>query len=442
MPAPALQANYVLSQFAARKGFSMSQWEAQNQGLQQYRREVEALPKISEEEALVLIQQVIRARTEDYRSPEDREARNRLIEESLHLVLAIAPRYASHRVDLLDLVQEGNLGLLNAIDSCSGITQSYTAYMSNVIRRAICAAIDGALPIRIPRSTLQKARKEQAADELYEMQPLSLDMPLRNQSGCCFGDLLEAPVQRASLSPEEAEELRCQVEQLLDILPEQERRALQLHFGLDEDDQHEHSFEEIAMILGIHERTARVVVARGIGMLKGQRETPQQREARQAQEREARLARAYAELQRQQAVITEESLAQAAHVHNKAAAAFLRTHGCHPAPQRKQQTRRACLDAAYACLMQQEEVISAELLAETANVHKKAASAYLREQTITGMTPKTYLKLLRAYEQLQAHPSARTSVQQLARAAGTKWEAAFRFLAVQYLQSQEEKVAV
>src|SRR6266487_2708242 len=267
----------------------MSQWEAQYQSLQQYRREVEALPQISEEEALVLVQQVIRARSEDFFSKEDRDARSRLIEESLHLVLAIAPHYASHRVDLLDLVQEGNLGLLKAIDSCTGIKQSYMAYVSNVIRHAICAAMDGALPIRIPRSTLQKARKQNTADEFYEIQPLSLDMPLRDQPGRCFGDTLEAITTAASLSPEEAAAQRQQVEQLLDTLPEQERRALQLRFGLGEDDQHEHSFEEIAASLGIHERVARTVVARGILMLKGQRETPQQRAARLAEERETRL---------------------------------------------------------------------------------------------------------------------------------------------------------
>ncbi len=429
-------------------------WEAQYQSLQQYRREVEALPRISEEEALILAQRVIRARSEDFFSSEDREARSRLIEGSLHLVLAIAPRYASHRVDLLDLVQEGNLGLLNAIDTCTGIKQSYIAYVSNVIRHAICAAMDGALPIRIPRSTLQKARKQHSSDELYEMQPLSLDMPLRDQPERCYGDILEAPAACAPLSPEEAEQLRRQVEQLLDILPEQERHALQLRFGLDEDDQHEHSFEEIAAKLSIRERVARTVVARGILVLKGQRETPQQRAARLAKARETRLANAYAALQQQQAPIAEESLAQAAHVHNSAAAAFLHAHGhTHTQKQARrlhinEQARRERLDAAYTRLMQQEEAISADLLAEVAQVKKNAACAYLREvgygNSITGITPKTYLKLTRAYQQLQVHPSARMSVQRLAQAAGVKWQAAFRFLSVQQhqVQSQEEQVAV
>ncbi|MDQ2718004.1 MAG: sigma-70 family RNA polymerase sigma factor, partial [Chloroflexota bacterium] len=244
----------------------MSQWEAQYQSLQQYRHEVEALPRISEEEALALVQQVLRARSEDLFLKADREARNRLIEESLHLVLAIAPHYASSRLDLLDIIQEGNLGLLNAVNNCTGIQQNFTAYVSNAIRYAICAAMDGALPIRIPRSTLQKARKQHTADEFYEMQPLSLDMPLRDQPDRCFGDTLAAPAACASLSPEEAEQLRHQVEQLLDALPEQERHALQLRFGLDEDDQREHSFEDIAAKLGVHERTARAVIARGILM--------------------------------------------------------------------------------------------------------------------------------------------------------------------------------
>jgi len=314
--------------------------------------------------------------------------------------------------------------------------------------------MDGALPIRIPRSTLQKARKQNTADEFYEIQPLSLDMPLRDQPGRCFGDTLEAITTAASLSPEEAAAQRQQVEQLLDTLPEQERRALQLRFGLGEDDQHEHSFEEIAASLGIHERVARTVVARGILMLKGQRETPQQRAARLAEERETRLVNAYAELQQQQAIITEERLAQAAHVHNSAAAAFLRAHG-HTNAQKQarrlhinEQARRERLDAAYTHLIQQEEAISADLLAEAAQVKKNAACAYLREvgygNSITGMTPKTYLKLTRAYQQLQARPTARMSVQRLAQAAGVKWQAAFRFLSVQQhqAQSQEEQVAV
>lgn len=434
----------------------MNQWEAPFQGLQQYRREVEALPTIGEEEALVLIEQVSRARASGSFSPEAAHARNRLIEGSLHLVLAIAPRYASGRVDVLDLVQEGNLALLSAIDAAPVITSSYTAYISNVIRYAICAAMDGALPIRIPRSTLQKARKQQTADDLYEMQPLSLDLSLRDRPGRCLGDLLEAPSGRASFSPEEAEQQRRAIEQVLAILPEQERRALRLRFGLVEDDQHAHSFAEIAMILGIHESTARATVSRGILMLKGQRETPQQREARAAQEREARLEHAYAELQRQHIPMTEESLAQAAHVHNSAAATFLRTRGCYHTLQRRQQimrrqandqTRRERLDAAYARLMEQEEVITAEKLSKQAQVNKHAACAYLREwgkgKTIAGMTPKTYLKLLRAYEQLQTHQSARMSVQRLAQTAGVKWQAAFRFLSVQHqISHQEEEIAV
>jgi RNA polymerase primary sigma factor len=434
----------------------MSQWDAQGQSFQQYCREVESLPQLSEEEALALVQQVRAARSQEDRSQEDREARSALLEGSLSLVLSIAPHYVSRRVELLDLVQEGNLALLNAIDTCTDIKQSFTAYASNVIRHAICAAMDGALPIRVPRSTLQKARKQNAADGYYEMQPLSLDMPLRDQPGRCFGDTLEA-ITAASLSPEEAEEQRHQVAQLLDTLPEQERRALQLRFGLDENDQHEHSFEEIAAKLRIHERTARAVITRGILMLKGQRETPQQRESRQAKAREARLENAYAELQQQQAPITEESLAQAAHVHNSAAAEFLRTHDHIHAPQQMQQracrlqtneqARRERLDAAYARLMQQEEAISADLLAEVAQVKKNVACAYLREvgygKSIAGMTPKTYLKLMQAYQQLQPHPSASMSVQRLAQAAGVKWQAAFRFLSVQrQAQSQEEKVAV
>jgi len=439
----------------------MSTWDVQyHQGLQQYRLEVEALSsKISEEEALALVQQVINARSEDFFSQEDREARNRLVEETLHLVLSIAPRYASSRVDLLDLVQEGNLGLLAAVDGCSGINQSYTAYASNVIRHAICAAMDSALPIRIPRSTLQKARKQQAADELYEIQPLSLDRPLRrDQPDCRFGDLLEAPAERASLSPEEAAALRQRVEQLLDTLPEPERRALQLRFGLDEDDQHEHNFEEIGAKLGVNERVARTIVERGVALLKGQRETPQQRAARLAKARETRLEHAYVELRQAGSPITAESLAQAAHVHNNAAADFLRTHGYDEMLQHQQrasrqrkneQARRERLGAAYARLMQQEEAITAEMLAAAARVKKNAACSYLREvraggKTIAGMTPKTYLKLTRAYQQLQAHLSAQMSVQQLARAAGVTWQTAFRFLSVQQqqAQSQEEQVAV
>ncbi len=387
-----------------------------NQSLNLYWQEVERLPQLSDEDAQALVEWIGMAQTGQASAQLGTTVRNALVEGSLHLVPPIALRYAASRqVEVLDLIQEGNLGLLEALESGADIEQTWSAYATGIIRHVIAhALVDNSLTIRVPYMSLRKAKLQGQAEELYEMQPDSLDAPLPKCDGLCLADLIEAPASGGE-SASAAQHRRQRVEQLLAALPDQERLALQLRFGLAEDDQREHSYAEIAHKLDIQVSAAYGLIARAIEMLQGLRETPAQREERQAEVRNAQL-RARLE------------------------AAGLRV----TVQQHKARERQARLDDAYRQLCQQQGNITAEALAELAHVSKSVAVAYLQqaqpdgEARQLGMTRKTWLRLVRAYHQLQEQ-RANISTQVLSTVAGVTWRAAERFLTA---QQQQKELAV
>jgi RNA polymerase sigma factor (sigma-70 family) len=384
--------------------------ECQSQAL--YRREVERLPQLSDAQAQVLIEWMLQAHeqgAEHLRTT----VRNVLLEGSLHLVPAIAQRYAARgEVDPLDLIQEGNLGLLERLDAGVNIDQSWRAYATELIHRTVAHALtENSLLIRVPSLALRRAHQRGEAEQYYAMQPESLDAPLPQRDGLCLADLLQAPSQ----TPDEwgrQISRRLRVKKLLAQLPQRERQAIAWRFGLAEDDQHEHSYAEIAQKLGVQVSIAYELIQRALSMLAGERETPTQREERQAQARAARL--------------------QAQHEQRAAAR------------QRKAEERQMRLHAAYQELLQHPGNITAEALAHLARVSKQVAVAYLQqvcsdEAQQLGIQRRTWLRLVSAYHRLQGQHVAITS-RSLSRAAGVHWGAAQRFLTAR--QSQQEEVAV
>src|SRR2546421_1984511 len=242
-----------------------------------YLREIGRVPLLTAEEEVHLAHLMERGKTERLRaerlkvSPnyrhirEGEEAQKRLTEANLRLVVSVAKKYIGRGMNLLDLIQEGNIGLIRAVekfDYTKGF--KFSTYATWWIRQAITRAIaDQARTIRIPvhmvetinrlirisRRLLQELGREPTSDELaarlelapdrvreiirVAQEPISLDMPVGEEDESHLGDFLP---DEATLAPQDAatnQLLKEQVEKVLCLLSERERQVLQLRFGLD-----------------------------------------------------------------------------------------------------------------------------------------------------------------------------------------------------------------
>lgn len=255
-----------------------------------YLREIGKIPLLTPTEELALAQRVRKG---------DKDAKDKMAEANMRLVVSIAKRYSGRGLDFLDLIQEGNTGLLRAVekfDPDKGF--KFSTYATWWIRQAITRAIaDQARTIRIPvhmvetinkllrtqRRMTQELNREPSIEELaaeMEMEPekieyvmkikqdiTSLDANVRDDDDdSVLGDFIE---DEEAQSPEESaaiQLLKEQVKNMLGVLTEREQKILKMRFGLE--DGKSHTLEEVGQEFSVTRERIRQIEAKALSKLR------------------------------------------------------------------------------------------------------------------------------------------------------------------------------
>lgn len=255
-----------------------------------YLREIGKIPLLSTEEELALAQQVVAG---------DKGAKDKMAEANMRLVVSIAKRYVGRGLDLLDLIQEGNTGLLRAVekfDPDKGF--KFSTYATWWIRQAITRAIaDQARTIRIPvhmvetinkllrtqRRLTQEMNREPTHEEIAKEMEIdvdkvehimkikqdisSLDASVRDdEEDSVLADFIE---DEDTVSPEESatnQLLKEHVKDMLGSLTEREQKILKLRFGLE--DGKSHTLEEVGQEFSVTRERIRQIEAKALAKLR------------------------------------------------------------------------------------------------------------------------------------------------------------------------------
>ena len=272
-----------------------------------YLREIGRVPLLSAEDEVTLAKRMERGKLERQKPLaqqniriiiDGEEGQRRLTEANLRLVVSVAKKYIGRGMSLLDLIQEGNIGLIRAVEKFD-YTKGYkfSTYATWWIRQAITRAIaDQARTIRIPvhmvetinrlirtsRRLLQEMGREPTAEEIAEemqisadkvreiikisQEPVSLETPIGEEDDSHLGDFIE---DHTALAPAEAAShqiLKEQVKDALNGLTQREQEVLRLRFGLD--DGRSRTLEEVGKEFKVTRERIRQIEAKALRKLR------------------------------------------------------------------------------------------------------------------------------------------------------------------------------
>lgn len=266
-----------------------------------YLKEIGSMRLLDSDEEIVLAKKVEKGSLPDATDEDKKEAddaKRELADRNLRLVVSIAKKYLGRGLQFLDLIQEGNLGLLKAVDKFD-YTKGYkfSTYATWWIRQAITRAIaDQARTIRVPvhmvetinklnrisRQLLQEKGREATNEELAEamgisvekirevkkiaQDPISLETPIGEKEDSHLGDFIE---DHETVAPDDAAGsilLREQIEELLQSLTDRERQVLELRFGLK--DGKTRTLEEVGKYFDVTRERIRQIEGKALVKLK------------------------------------------------------------------------------------------------------------------------------------------------------------------------------
>jgi len=254
-----------------------------------YLKEIGRVPLLTAEEEIDLAQRIEKG---------DEEARKKLTESNLRLVVSIAKKYIGRGLSLLDLIQEGNQGLIRAVEKYDWRRgYKFSTYATWWIRQAITRAIaDQARTIRIPvhmietinkvvrtsRRLMQEFGREPTPEEIGKEMDMpasrireifkiaqdttSLATPVGDEEDSFLGDFIEDTSQPKPIDQASKELLKENLEEVLETLPDREARVLKMRFGLE--GQRPMTLEEVGREFGVTRERIRQIEAKALKKLK------------------------------------------------------------------------------------------------------------------------------------------------------------------------------
>ncbi|EXJ22476.1 RNA polymerase sigma factor RpoD [Alkalibacterium sp. AK22] len=260
-----------------------------NDPVRMYLKEIGRVDLLSAKEEIALAKRIEEG---------DTEAKQELAEANLRLVVSIAKRYVGRGMSFLDLIQEGNMGLMKAVEKFDyekGF--KFSTYATWWIRQAITRAIaDQARTIRIPvhmvetinklvriqRQLLQDLGREPTPEEIgaemdlptekvrdilkISQEPVSLETPIGEEDDSHLGDFIEDNDATSPSDNAAYELLKSELEDVLDTLTDREENVLRLRFGLD--DGRQRTLEDVGKVFGVTRERIRQIEAKALRKLR------------------------------------------------------------------------------------------------------------------------------------------------------------------------------